>query len=461
MIMETAERVRKRSVIYVIAGVAALGGILFGFDTGVISGALLFIKKEWALGATGQEFLVSAVLVGAMLGAGLSGKVADRFGRRSVIMLTAGIFIVGSIGASCAPALIWLIASRVVIGIAIGIASFCVPLYISEVAPAGQRGALVSLNQLAITIGIVLSYFVDDIFAKTGNGWRYMFLMGVFPALVLGIGMIFLPRTPRWLVSRGKNEKAREVLKKIYSSENVDKDLNEMRKTLKEEESGGWAELTVPWLRLPLVIGIGLMFFQQVTGINTVIYYAPTIFQMAGFESATVAIAATIGVGILNVLMTVVAIYVIDRIGRKPLLLIGLTGMVIALGTLGLAFKEEAILGAALKWISVGSLLLYIASFAISLGPIAWLIMAEIYPLRVRGLAMSIATFCNWGFNFIVAMSFLTIVQALGASSAFWIYGAMSIAGWFFCYFYVPETKGHTLEEIETHWVKGGRPREL
>ncbi len=459
--METAGSIRKRSIIYAIAAVAALGGVLFGFDTGVISGALLFIKKEWALGAASQEFLVSAVLVGAMLGSGLSGRVADRFGRRSVIILTAGIFIVGSIGASFATTLIWLIASRVVIGVAIGIASFCVPLYISEIAPAGQRGALVSLNQLAITVGIVLSYFIDDIFAKTASGWRYMFLMGVFPALVLAIGMIFLPRTPRWLVSKGRDEKAREVLKKIYSTEKVDKDLSEMRKTLKEEESGGLAELVAPRLRLPLIIGIGIMFFQQITGINTVIYYAPTIFQMAGFESATAAIAATIGVGVLNVLMTIVAIYVIDRIGRKPLLSIGLAGMIIALGTLGLAFKEAAILGPALKWISVGSLLLYIASFAMSLGPVAWLIIAEIYPLRVRGLAMSVATFSNWAFNFIVAISFLTIVQALGASTAFWIYATLSIAGWFFCYFYVPETKGHTLEEIETHWAEGKSPREL
>ncbi|MFC1570882.1 sugar porter family MFS transporter [Candidatus Omnitrophota bacterium] len=459
--METAENKQKNTFVYLIAGVAALGGILFGFDTGVISGAILFIKEAWSLAARGQEFIVSAVLVGAVIGAGLSGKIADRLGRRTTIIITAVIFILGSVGASMAPTANYLIAARILIGIAIGVASFCVPLYISEIAPAGQRGALVSLNQLAITVGILSSYFVDDLFAGAPNGWRLMFLAGALPALLLGIGMTFLPRTPRWLMTKSKEDEARSVLKKVTSDENVERDLGEIRENLSEEKGGGLKELAVPWLRTPLLIGIGIMFFQQITGINTVIYYAPTIFQMAGFKSATAAIAATIGVGALNVIMTVVAIFVIDKIGRKPLLSIGLAGMVIALGILGLAFKEAAYLGAALKWVSVGSLLLYIASFAISLGPIAWLIVAEIYPLRIRGLAMSIATLSNWGFNFIIAITFLSIVQALGAAYTFWIYASMGILGWFFCWFFVPETKGHTLEEIEEHWIQGKSPRAL
>ena len=453
---------RKKNVfLYTIAGIAAIGGILFGFDTGVISGALLFIKKQWTLTAASQEIVVSAVLLGAMLGAALSGIVTDRFGRRKIIIVSAGIFGLGTLAASFAPSVIWLAAGRIIIGIAIGIASYSVPLYISEISPADRRGAIVSLNQLAITVGIVVSYFVDDIFAKVDSGWRYMFLAGVIPALVLGVGMFLLPRTPRWLMIKGRDEEARDVLQKIGTSDDIDKDLTEMRENLGEESGGGWRELALPWLRTPLIIGIGMMFFQQMTGINTVIYYAPTIFKMAGFTSNVTAIAATIGVGILNVLMTVVAICIIDKLGRKPLLLGGLIGMTISLGILGLAFKEQAYLGAALKWVSVGSLLLYIASFAISLGPIAWLIIAEIYPLKIRGLAMSIATFSNWGFNFIVASTFLTIVQVLGASSAFFIYAFLSVVGWVFCYFYVPETKGHALEEIENHWVQGKSPREL
>jgi len=452
---------KKNTFMYIVAAIAAIGGVLFGFDTGVISGALLLIKKQWALSTASQEFAVSAVLIGAMIGAALSGRLADSWGRRRVIIITAGIFALGTLGAAASASVNWLIASRIVIGIAIGIASFCVPLYISEVAPAKQRGALVSLNQLAITIGILVSYFIDDIFAAMTGGWRFMFAAGILPAVVLGVGMLFLPRTPRWLMINGRDEEARSVLEKMGTIESVDAAIGDMKRSLSEEKSGGLRELFVPWLRMPLFIGIGIMFFQQITGINTVIYYAPTIFEMAGFKSDVVAIAATMGVGALNVIMTVVAIYVIDKIGRKPLLFVGLIGMAISLGILGLAFKEEAYLGAALKWVSVGSLLLYIGSFAISLGPVAWLIISEIYPLRIRGLAMSIATLSNWAFNFIVASTFLSIVQALGASSAFWIYAVLSAMGWLFCYFFVPETKGHKLEDIEEHWIQGKSPREL
>jgi SP family galactose:H+ symporter-like MFS transporter len=459
--VQAAKPARTNRVLYTIAGVAAFGGVLFGFDTGVISGAILFIKQAWHLGATGEEVVISAVLVGAILGSALSGKVADRLGRRTIIMITAGIFGIGSVACSMAPNVTVLIASRVVIGIAVGIASFCVPLYISEVAPASRRGSLVTLNQLALTAGILFSYFVDDIFAATPDGWRYMLLVGVAPAVLLGLGMCFLPRSPRWLMMQGREGEASKILKRISPDVDSAKEIAEMKQTLAGGGTGGFADLCAPWLRTPLLIGIGIMFFQQAIGVNTVIYYAPTIFQMAGFESANAAIGATIGVGALNLLMTGVAIVVVDKVGRKQLLSIGMAGMVIALGSLGAAFRLAASLGAALKWISVGSLLLYIASFAISIGPVAWLMISEIYPLKVRGLAMSVATLSNWVFNFIVATTFLSIVQALGAATTFWLYAVFGIAGWFFCYYWVPETRGHTLEEIEEHWHKGRSARSL
>lgn len=459
--MSSKEAKRSNLMVCIIASIAATGGLLFGYDTGVISGALLFIKKEWSLMPMSQEFVVSAVLVGAIMGAALSGKLADYFGRRVLIIFTAVIFALGSFWTSMAHSVDWLIAGRVVIGVAIGVASFTVPLYISEIAPTRVRGALVSLNQLAITIGIVVSYLVDDAFAGVSHGWRYMFLMGVIPAVILGIGMLFLPRTPRWLMSKNKEDEARLVLNKLSGGEDIEKDVRDMKKAMTEESGGSWSELALPWLRPALIIGIGLMFIQQVTGINTVIYYAPTIFQMAGFETATVAITATIGVGIVNVLMTVVAIWLVDKWGRKPLLSVGLIGMVIALGILGLAFLKQETLGTGLKWVTVGSLMLYIAAFAVSLGPICWLIISEIYPLRIRGLAMSLATVSNWVFNFIVALTFLTLVQKITATGAFWLYAVVGIAGWFFCWYYVPETKGHTLEEIEDHFVKGKPPRDL
>lgn len=442
----------------IIAAIAALAGLLFGYDTGVISGAILFVKGQFALSATAEEVVVSAVLLGAIMGAGLSGQISDRFGRRRVIIATAVVFIIGSIGSACAPSTIWLIASRIVIGVAIGTASLTAPLYISEVSPPKIRGALVSLNQLAITCGIVLSYIVDYSLAGS-ESWRWMFAFGVLPAVILGIGMIFLPASPRWLMSRSLGDKAREALARIRNTQDVQGELDDIKETLGEER-GGWKELLDPWVRMPLFIGIGIATIQAITGINVVIYYAPTIFGFAGFGSASAAILATTGIGVVNVLMTVVAIKVIDRVGRRPLLFLGLIGMVISLSVLGVAFNLPALTGA-LKWIAVGSLVLYIASFAVSLGPIAWLIIAEIYPLRIRGRAMSLATMANWGANLLVAVTFLTLIQKLGRPVTFWLYAVIGIIGWLFCYFYVPETKGHSLEEIEEHWHQGKSPREL
>jgi sugar porter (SP) family MFS transporter len=450
---------KKSSLIYFIAGIAAMGGLLFGYDTGVISGALLFIKEEWALSSIAQGWLVSSVLIGAILGAAFSGKTTDYLGRRNVIIITAIIFFIGSIGTAFSPNINWLIAFRILIGIAIGIASFTVPLYLSEISPDNIRGAMVSLNQLAITIGIVFSYLIDHSFASFEHGWRYMFLVGVVPSAILCIGMAFLPDTPRWLISKGYEDKARIALQKMGS--NVEETINKVKKNIEEEKNYSWTEIFAPWLRPAMIIGIFLMFFQQFTGINTVIYYAPTIFQMTGFKSAQSAIWATTIVGIVNVLMTIVSIKLVDKLGRKPLLYVGLTGMIISLSALGVALKAAVALGVFLKWIAIGSLLIYIASFAISLGPVCWLIISEIYPLKIRGLAMSLATVSNWGFNFIVAFTFLPMIQKLGIAETFWFFAFMSVAGIIFCYLYVPETKGYSLEEIENHWVEGKHPKEL
>lgn len=445
--------------VYLMAGIAATAGLLFGYDTGVISGALLFIKKEWTLSAVSQEFIVSAVLLGAMMGAALSGRICDRFGRRDVIIGSAVIFAMGAVATAVSPDTSWMIAGRVIIGAAIGVASYAAPLYISEVSPPKVRGALVSLNQLAITIGIVVSYLVDDAFSLVAHGWRFMFLTGALPAMILGFGMLFMPRTPRWLLGRENSSEAFLVLKRINAA-SAKTELEEIRKKLGEESAGSWSELRAPWIRPALILGVLLAFFQQFTGINTVIYYAPTIFQSAGFASATASITATVGLGIVNVLMTLVAIRLLDRVGRRPLLLAGLTGMIFSLGILGLAFTVSAP-GSALKWIAVGSLVLYIACFAVSLGPIFWLVIAEIYPVRIRGLAMSLATLANWTFNFVVAVSFLTLIEKIGASGTFWLYGGIGLLGLLFCWFRVPETRGRTLEEIEEHWKRGGHPREL
>jgi SP family galactose:H+ symporter-like MFS transporter len=444
--------------VYVVAAVSAMAGLLFGYDTGVISGALLFIKQQFALSATMQEVVTSAVLVGAVVGAAAGGTLADRFGRRRIIIAAAVVFALGALGTAVAPAVGWLIAGRIVVGTAIGIASFAAPLYISEAAPSSVRGSLVSLNQLAITLGIVVSYLVD--YALSGLGaWRWMFGLAAIPATILGTGMLFLPDSPRWLVSRKMLDKARTVLERIRDTTHVDDELGDIQRS-EQVQTGEWAELLQPLVRPALVVGIGLALFQQVTGINTIIYYAPTIFEFAGLGSAAVSILATVGVGVMNVLMTIVAIRLVDRVGRRPLLLIGMAGMILSLGVLGLAFLLPNLLSV-LGWIAVGSLVIYVGSFAVGLGPVFWLLISEIYPLKIRGLAMSIASIVNWGANLVVALTFLTLTQVLGRPGTFWLYGLVGVGAWLFAYFLVPETKGRTLEDIEEHWRAGRHPREM
>jgi SP family galactose:H+ symporter-like MFS transporter len=445
-------------IVYLVAALSALGGMLFGYDTGVISGAILFIRQDFALSDFTVGLVVSAVLIGAVIGAAIGGDISDHFGRRKVIIAAAAIFALGAVSTATVPDVNLLILGRIAVGIAIGIASLVTPLYISEMSPPRMRGSLVSLNQLAITIGIVVSYLVDFSLAAF-QGWRYMLGLAAIPAVVLGIGMLPLPDTPRWLINHDEADNARKVLKRIQGKDNVEGEIKEIQDSLKKQR-GGRAELFNPLVKPALVIGVSLAIFQQVTGINTVIYYAPTIFQFAGITSASSAILATVAVGVANVILTIVAILLLDRVGRRPLLLIGLAGMTFSLTLLGAVFFLPSLLSS-LGYLAVVGLMLYVASFAIGLGPVFWLLISEIYPLRVRGLAMSIASEANWGSNLIIALTFLTLVQVLGRSGTFWLYALVGVGAWIFAFLLVPETKGKTLEEIEEHWRKGLHPSEM
>ncbi|MBN2478657.1 MAG: sugar porter family MFS transporter [Parachlamydiales bacterium] len=434
-----------------VAIIAALGGLLFGYNTSVISGAILFLTKDFNLTVFQQEMVVSIILIGALVGAYVGGLFADRLGRKFTLFFTTVLFLIGTIIIMTSHSIFILFIGRIIVGLAIGIVSMAAPLYIAEMSDPKHRGALVSLNQLAITIGILLAYAVDYYFADV-NEWRSMFAFGLLPAFLMFIGLFFIPETPTFLISRGKKERALIISKKIL--------LNKSEKIVitipKDKKVSSWKNIFEKSVRPALYAGIGISIFQQITGINIVIYYAPKIFQMAGFETATTAILATAGVGIINVLMTVVALWLIDVLGRKPLLKIGLIGMVASLFILGLAFMFATKI---LHIISVISLMSYVAFFAISLGPVAWLIISEIYPSAIRGRAMGIATFFNWASNYIISLTFLTLVASLGTSVVFWMYAAIGLLGLWFVVKKIPETKGKTLEEIQKYWKKSTAKR--
>ena len=447
--------------LYVVAIVASLGGLLSGFDTGVISGALLFINQTWDLSDYTQGFLVSSVLIGAVIGAGTNGILADMFGRKKIIIATAVIFIVGSILCALAPNIYVLILSRILVGLAVGIVNFIVPLYLSEVAPKQMRGTLVSLYQWAITAGILFSYVINGAFASAVYNWRWMLFAGVVPGIILLVGMSFLGDTPRWLVSKNRDEEAKKIYRKIEPNENADVAVAEIKETLKTEGGSDKKIRFKKWMIMPFVVGIGIMFAQICTGINTIIYYAPTIFKIAGFDSNANAIYATAGIGLINFLMTIIAIFFTDKLGRKPLLYVGLTGVMLSLLGLGCAFHFASVLGASLNWVAVGSLAFYILCFAFSLGPVGWIIVSEVFPLKIRGLAMSLCTVANFAFNFFVVGSFPVLINRVGGAYTFWMFAFVSLLCIIFVYFFVPETKGISLEQIESNWIKGVKPRDF
>jgi sugar porter (SP) family MFS transporter len=429
------------------AAITALGGLLFGYDTGVISGALLFIGKDFpGLTSFDKELLTSILLIGALIGALAAGRIADRVGRRPTVLGTAALFVAGVMLAAFSPSYAVLVGARVVIGLAVGSASMVVPLYIGEVVPPRIRGALVSFNQLALTSGILVSYLVDYGLAGSQN-WRLMFGLAAIPAILMFTGMLFQHESPHWLVAQGREDEARDVLRRVRDEGSIDAEIAEVRELSARRSS--FREVLAPAVRHVMVIGVALAVFQQITGINTIIYYAPTLLSSAGLGNSAALLANVVN-GAVNVGMTIVAIRLLDRTGRRPLLLGGTTGMAAGMIVVALTFAiGGSHLRGAAAYIAIAGLLIYTGSFAIGLGPVFWLLISEIYPVKIRGQAMSVATMANWGANFVVTISFLTLLSAIGNAGTFFLFAGLSIVALAYFQRQVPETKNRSLQEIE------------
>src|SRR5262245_481877 len=443
-------------MIYFLASVAAIAGFLFGYDEGVIAVAGPLLENDFTMSPAVKGFMTAAVPLGALVAAVFAGPIADRFGRRRVLMTAAALFTLGALIASTITAIWMLVLARLVLELAIGVAAVAAPLYIAEAAPLKKRGGMVATYQLAITIGILVSYLTGLVVTGAGM-WRVMFGLGAVPGLLFLIGLTFLPESPRWLVLKGFAAEAKASLQRLRDERwDVQGEIEEMVATAKAEAGRkvGYRALFEPTVRPALIVAVGLFFLQQLSGINAVIYYAPEIFDKAGFDSADTQILATVGIGTVNFATTVLAMFLIDRLGRRPLLILGFAGTAATMLIIALAVVNAGIIP---SWLVIVMLLLYIASFAISVGPLPHVMMSEIFPLRVRGPGMSMASISNWGFNFVVVFAFPVMLAGPGLAFTFTLFAVICLGGIAFTLLRVPETTGYSLEAIEKH-LQSGQP---
>lgn len=447
-----------------VGGVTFLAGLLFGYDQGVISGALPLLQADLGLSTLESEIVTSWVTLGALFGALVAGITADRIGRRYTAVVAGVLFAAGALVQAVAPDAGLLTLGRLVTGLGVGFASVVAPLYAAEMAPKWIRGRFVSTYQLAITVGIFLAYLADDALTPSDR-WRTMFALAIIPGVALVIGFLVMPESARWLLKMGRRDDARASLLKVDGPGVADEELATLERDLEVELREGqasWGEVFAPSLRRALWVGIGLAVFQQITGINAIIYYANEIFAEAGFTTAEQQAKATLyAVGATNVLATFVAVAWVDRFGRRPLLFTGLVGMAVSLAAVGMSFAalenqpdgQASTVGGI---VTVLALVVFIASFAFSMGPIVWTLISEIYPNRVRGRAIAVATAVNWFSAFLVAQFFLSIVDAIGEATTFFCFSFFCVVTYVFVWRYVPETKGRSLEEIQERWVRNG-----
>ena len=434
-----------------ISFVTALGGLLFGFDISVISGTIPFIQDFFELNESMKGFVVSSALIGCIIGASYSGKLGDKFGRKKVLLAVSILFGISAIGSGLSNSIPTFIAYRILGGLAVGGASVLAPMYIAEVSPAHLRGRMVSLNQLTIVIGISMAYFSNYFLLAIGeNAWRWMFAAEAVPALLFFFALFIVPESPRWLVARNEDSKAHAVLRRVAGTNFANFELSEIKASLSgNERRGTLKQLFKKKYSLVLFLGIFLAVFQQWSGINVIFFYAPDIFAKANI-GVDAALFQTTLIGVMNIIFTILAMQVIDKIGRKRLMLIGAAGMAISYVAIGYLFMTGKTEG----WLLLSLILSAIAFFAFGLGPTVWVVLSEIFPNKIRGVAMSAATFSLWVASYILTLTFPIFVEWFNTSNTFWIYAVICMIGFVVIYKTLPETKGISLEKLEKRLVK-------
>lgn len=498
------------------ACMAALGGILFGYDIGIVSGAILQLRTEFQLNCTNQEMVVSSMLMGAVLASLTGGFIVDFIGRRLAIVINSVVFLVGAIMLALAPSFAVLIVGRFILGFGVSLSAIAECIYISEIAPPKRRGLLVSLNEVGICFGLLLAYSVNVLFIGLSNGWRYMFGLSAIPAFIQGFGMFFLPQSPRWLIVNGQDDKACRMIKKLQWSGDPYEELTRIKSGLNVEYRYKFTDLlsSIDNMRGRMFVGGGVVFFQQFSGQPTVVYYASTIFQALGFQSGINATLASLGIGIAKLVATVISLSFVDKAGRRRFLLIGVSVMAVSILTLGtiahyvslghptrechfnmttplrssnpapmrsimnstyisqtlptlistisLNQTESTAITAdkGLRYFTLGALVLFVGAYSFSFGPVSWLLLSEIFPAGITGRAFSIVTVLNWGTNLLVSLTFLDMLSSIGTSSTFIVYAVICIIAVLFIYEYVPETKNRTLEQISAE-LNARKPRQI
>ena len=434
-----------------ISLVTALGGLLFGFDISVISGTIPFLQDFFELNEAMKGWVVSSALIGCILGASYSGKLGDRFGRKKVLMVVSILFGISAIGSGLANSIPTFITYRILGGIAVGGASVLAPMYIAEVSPAHLRGRMVSLNQLTIVIGISMAYFSNYFLLAIGeNAWRWMFAAEAIPSLLFFVALFIVPESPRWLVAKNEETKAHDVLKRVAGIDFANFELSEIKESLAGTgRRGTLREVFKKKYSLILFLGIFLAVFQQWSGINVIFFYAPDIFAKANL-GVDAALFQTTLIGVMNIVFTIIAMSVIDKIGRKKLMLIGAAGMMVCYLVIGYLFQ----IGRTDDWLLLTFIIITPAFFAFGLGPTVWVVLSEIFPNKIRGAAMSVATFSLWVACYILTLTFPILVELFSSAITFWIYGVICIIGFMVIYKLLPETKGISLEKLEKILVK-------